>query len=154
MTLDEFVESWKGQKLAPLFGDPSVIGRMEKLNLLGIPAIKAIDSEVADAVGTLDDVERQHVGRWVRDTLGRRGWRSVKQRAWRGGRVFKSGMIYEMVSRTEAPSRSLAVGESGEIDARIAQARRVLEAGRLDPSRPLGTVDGFLAERRSLWNVE
>lgn len=154
MTLDEFMQSWKGQKLAPLFSNPAVIEDMETLNRLGVPAIKAIDKEVADAVGTLDDVERQHVGRWVRDTLGSRGWRSVKQRAWRGGRVFRSGMIYEPVARADPMRESVAVPDNSEAATRIAKARLVLMAGRRDPSLPLGTVDNFLAERRLMWSAE
>ncbi len=154
MTLDEFILGPKGQKLAVLFSDPAVISRMEKMARLGAPAIKAIDADVADAVGTLDDVERQHVGRWVRDTLAQRGWRSARQRSWRGGRVFTSGMVYEAIARPEAPPEQRPDSDELPIQQKLAQARHILLAGRLHPSQPLSNVDAFLADRRAAWGAE
>ena len=151
MTLEEFIQGWKGQKLAPLFDDDGVIERMERLNRLGVPAIKAIDGAVADAVGTLDDVERQHVGRWVRNTLARRGWRSVKQRSWRGGRVFASGMIYEPVARTINPRADAGIATpkphwEERVLARADEAIAMLAGARIGNA---GSVDDFIAERRA-----
>jgi hypothetical protein len=143
MTLEEFIHSAKGQKLSPLFGNAAVIDRMVAMSREGRPAIKAIDADVAAAVGTLDNVEKQHVGRWVRDVLAQRGMKSVRQLDWRGGKVFSSGMLYEPIASV-APATPAASG--------IEQARSILAAGRLDPKRSPDTVDDFLRERQSLWS--
>lgn len=154
MTFEEFVEGPKGRKLTSLFSDPAVIGRMEKFARLGAPSIKAIDGDVADAVGVLDDVERQHVGRWVRNTLAQRGWKSIKQRSWRGGRVFASGMVYEPIARPEAALLDATAEDDLPIQQRLAKARHILMAGRRNPYLPLTTVDEFLADRRAQWGSE
>jgi hypothetical protein len=146
VTLNEFKNSANGSKLAPLLADSTLIARMEAMTHLGRPAVKAIDAEVALAVGTLDNVEKQHVGRWVRDILGSRGLRVACQRDWRGGKVFASGSVYEPIA--------LAAKTSGHDDQRrspIDSARAALAAGRHDTARPLDTVDNFISDRQANW---
>jgi hypothetical protein len=144
MTLEEFMTSAKGRKLEPLLQDPKVVDRMVAISRLGRPAVKAIDDEVANRVGSLDNVEKQHVGRWVRNLLGQRGLKPSRQLDWRGGKVFSSGNVYQPIARP-APT-SAATGSD-----MIAQARALLLAGRIDAERPLDSVDDFLADRRQLW---
>lgn len=146
VTLNEFKNSANGSKLAALLADSTLIARMEAMTRLGRPAVKAIDAEVALAVGTLDNVEKQHVGRWVRDILGRRGLRPARQLDWRGGKVFASGSVYEPIA--------LAAKTSGKHDqprSAIDSARAALAAGRLDTARPLDTVENFIADRQANW---
>ncbi len=159
MTLDDFKRGWKGQKLAPLFADPAVIARMEDMTRSGAPAVKAIDSAVADAVGDLDDVERQHVGRWIKETLTRRGWRTKIQRSWRGGRVFTSGTVYAPMAAAgpshpdTAPSAPQPTWQERELVSasdRYRAAIDILRAARRPGTTP-ATVDDFLAERRRMW---
>ena len=146
MTFKEFVASANGRKIAPLFSDPGVITRMEAMSRAGLPALKAIDCDIALAVGSLDNVEKQHVGRWVRDILGRRGLRTVRQIDWRGGKVFSSGTVYAPIAPALPPSDPPRTAMRP-----IEQARTVLAAGRNDATRTIDTVDQFLADRRATW---
>jgi hypothetical protein len=146
VTLNEFKNSANGTKIAPLLADSKLVARMEAITLLGRPAVKAIDAEVALAVGTLDNVEKQHVGRWIRDILGSRGFRVARQLDWRGGKVFASGSVYEPIAFA-----SRASGKKGEPNSAIDSARAALAAGRLDPKRPLDTVDTFITDRQGNW---
>jgi hypothetical protein len=147
MTLEEFKQSKSGQRLAPLLSDPATVARMEAMTREGRPAVKAIDEAVAAEVGELSNVERQHVGRWVRDVLGRRGLRPVRQVEWRGGRAFSSGAVYAPVP----PVVPVGAQPEGSPAERIARAREILLAGRRDGTKPLGTVDDFLGARRAMW---
>lgn len=146
MTLSEFKNSANGNKLAPLLSDSALIARMETMTRMGHPAVKAIDTEVALAVGSLDNVEKQHVGRWVRDILSRRGLKPARQLDWRGGRVFASGSVYEPIS-LDAKTPSSDDRPNSAIDS----ARAALAAGRIDTSRPLDTVKSFIADRLANW---
>ena len=146
MTLEEFKRSKSGQRLAPLLSDPATVARMEAMTREGRPAVKAIDEAVATEVGELSNVERQHVGRWVRDVLGRRGLRPVRQVEWRGGRAFSSGAVYAPVRPVTAAARP----DSSPAE-RMAKAREILSAGRRDATKPLDTVDDFIAARRTMW---
>jgi hypothetical protein len=148
MTLKEFMNSEKGSKLAPLFTDPGVIARMEAITRRGRPAVKAIDGDVALAVGSLDNVEKQHVGRWVRDILALRGLRPIRQLDWRGGKVFASGAVYGPIA---APQAILPDTPPGPASNKVEQARALLAAGRIDGLRCTDTIDDFLAERRAIW---
>ena len=146
MTLIEFKNSANGSKLAPLLADSALIARMETMTRLGRPAVKAIDAEVALAVGTLDNVEKQHVGRWVRDILGMRGLKPAHQLDWRGGKVFASGSVYKPITPVVSSS-----GSDDQPSSAIDSARAALAAGRLDTARPLDTVERFIADRQSSW---
>ena len=151
MTLNEFKKSANGGKLAPLLADKTLIARMEAMTRLGRPAVKAIDAEVASAVGALDNVEKQHVGRWVRDILGTRGLKPARQLDWRGGKVFTSGTVYEPIAQTSNATASEATDSVHQPRSPIDCARAALAVGRLDPARPLDTVDNFIADRQANW---
>ena len=151
MTLEEFKQSKSGQRLAPLLSDPATVARMEAMTREGRPAVKAIDEAVAAEVGELSNVERQHVGRWVRDVLGRRGLRPVRQVEWRGGRAFSSGAVYAPV-RPVAPASPSA--DASTLHERITRGREALFAGRRDAAKLIGTVDDFIAERRAMWGED
>lgn len=77
---------------------------MEALSARGEPAVAAIDSAVADALGPLDNTERQHGGRIVRDQLAPLGLRpkAIRKRL-RGGRAFTSGTVYGLVKGMPDP---------------------------------------------------
>lgn len=150
MTFDDFKQGWKGQKLAPLFTDPAVIARMEAMTRNGAPALKAIDSDVADAVGSLENVERHHVGRWVKEALTRRGWRTKIQRSWRGGRVFTSGTVYVPLTPEAPPQPALQAPTPALAGDRYQAAIDILRAARRPGTTP-ATVDDFIAERRRMW---
>ena len=142
-----FRQSDRGRVVCDLAARAVVV--MEDLSQRGEPAVTAIDAEVADRIGRLDDTERQHVGRVVRDILAPRGWRPRKQRKRvRNGRAFASGAVYE---RPGAPGFGYGA-VSPLIDllpdrlARADEAVAILAKARTGDA---GTVDDFIVERRA-----
>lgn len=93
MSYASFVDSRHGALIAPLLSDPETIARMEALSRHGTPAIAALDASLPRDL-ELNNTERQYVGRWIRDILSARGWRTLRQRRFSGGRVFSSGTVY------------------------------------------------------------
>jgi hypothetical protein len=148
MTLEEFKQAKSGRRLAAILNDPATVARMKKITGEGQPAVKAIDADVAETIGPLSNVERQHVGRWVKEVLAEQGFRPAMQRDWRGGRAFASGTVY--VPLRSAPALGGTTQSQAASD-RLAVVRQLLSQGRLDPEKPVGTVDGFLADRRKSW---
>ena len=158
MNLEEFKQSANGRKLEPLLRDPAVIGEMLRLSRQGRPAVMAIDTDVAERIGALDNVEKQHVGRWVRDTLAQHGMTSVHQLSFRGGRVFTSGMVYRPIARPSPPAAPVTEASAADrvapppaMPAAVQQARAILAAGRRNPEAPLDTVEAFIHDRRAAW---
>lgn len=152
MTESEFSSTRKGQALVALLKEPMAITRILALSRADRPAVEAIDSEVADTIGTLSDVEKQAAGRVVKRMLGVHGLRPVKkgQRVL-GGRVFSRGTVYGEVVRPAVPLSPAPEAGDATVLERAARARAILAASRLDPGMPTDTVDDFLRERRGLW---
>lgn len=142
----EFRASTKGRIIADLIGRSDSIAEMERQSHLRKPAVGAIDQAIVDDVGRLDDIERQHVGRAVRDILGARGWRPAHRKRLKSGHTFASGAVYEL-SRKGSPGTASTISAAD----RFAEARRLLLASRRDPTAPMDTVDAFLADRRAMW---
>ena len=152
MTESEFSSTRKGQALVALLKEPMAITRILALSRADRPAVEAIDSEVADTIGTLSDVEKQAAGRVVKRMLGVHGLRPVKkgQRVL-GGRVFSRGTVSGEVVRPAVPLSPAPEAGDATVLERAARARAILAASRLDPGMPTDTVDDFLRERRGLW---
>ena len=125
--------------LAPLLSDPETIARMEALSRRGRPAVEAIGAKVAEFAPDLNDGGKQHVGRLVRDVLGRRGWRPVRKARVAPGNLFSWGAVFDR-PKTASPSHLDAIG-------RMERARAILRNSGID----FGTVDDFIAERRREW---
>lgn len=123
---------------------------MELLGLQGKPAIAALDAAVAAAFPDLQDTERQHCGRIVRDVLVARGWRTDRQKRVAGWKLFRSGTVY-VPRESPPPAPAQGAGSNMRGEDMIDAARRLLAAARRNPDQPAGTVDDFLAERRQLW---
>ena len=137
LTLSDFKASAKGRRVGALIAQPATIGAMEQLSRQGRPAVLAIDRALAREVA-LDDVEKRHVGRWIRDVLGDRGWRPRKRLHFRSGRIFSSGAVYDRPS----PPR----GEAGsEVATRVAKVQEMVRAFRAGDYR----VDDFLRDKRA-----
>nr|WP_295661455.1 hypothetical protein [Polymorphobacter sp.] len=100
----------------------------------------AIDRAIIDEVGRLDDTERQHAGRVVRDVLAPLGWHPTSRKRLRASHVFASGAVYE--PRAAGTLRDNNVSSDAAV--RFAKVRAAIAASGAD----LGTVDDFLADRR------
>jgi hypothetical protein len=138
-SLQEFQSSKKGQPVAELLARPETIQEMESLSRADQPAVLAVDRALPEGI-RLDDTEKKHVGRWVRDVLADRGWRVRKRKGFRSGRIFSSGAVYE---RPVAPA-PLASGPDDDVRERIRQAQEIVAGFRTGMS----SVDDFLRDKR------
>ena len=93
LTLDEFKVSKDGRNIAKILENPAILGSMEELSRNGKPAVLAVDLALP-ADTALDDTQKRHIGRWIRNILAERGWRPRKRLHFRSGRVFSSGAVY------------------------------------------------------------
>jgi hypothetical protein len=145
----DFRESQRGRTLIALAG--RALADMAALSNRGEPAVAAIDSAVAEALGPLNSTERQHGGRIVRDELARIGLRPqpVRKRL-RGGRAFTSGAVYAGIGaaadlRPDPPDAPAKSWEERSL-ARADEAIAMLASARTGNA---GSVDDFIAERRA-----
>jgi hypothetical protein len=95
MTFDEFKLSAKGGIVGAILYEHDWQVEMVCLSKHGLPAAQAVGAEIAARVDDLDDTEKQHVGRWIRDVMADKGWKV----ATKGGRVapgnfFSRAAIY------------------------------------------------------------
>lgn len=148
-TYHDFRDSPRGRTMIELVSKATV--EMQALSARGEPAVAAIDAAVAEALGSLDNTERQHGGRIVRDQMVPLGWRPepVRKRL-RGGRAFTSGAVYSPVHRTpnvvNADTAAPSASWRDNIMARADEAIALLAAARTGGA---GSVDDFIAERRA-----
>lgn len=114
MSLETFKLSRPGMHIAPILSAPDNIAAMEEKSRAGRPAVEAVGAEIARNVGPLDDQEKQHVGRWVKQVLATRGW--VPDRPGirvAPGHLFARGTIYRrsghgMINRASGAARFAA----------------------------------------------
>lgn len=95
MSLEAFKHSRPGMHIAPILSDPDNIAAMEDKSRAGRPAVEAVGAEIARNAGPLDNQQKQHVGRWVKQVLAARGW--VPDRPGSRvaqGHLFERGTIY------------------------------------------------------------
>lgn len=142
LSYHDFCVGHKGRALAAITANATVVDDMERQSRAGEPAVAAIDAAVAAGIGALDDTERQHAGRVVRDVLARRGWRPARRKRLRSGKVFASGAVYDRVAAPAAAPETVRFRPAAS--ERIAAARALVASARND----IGTVDDFIAERR------
>lgn len=148
LSYHDFRESPRGRTIVELAGN--ALREMEALSARGEPAVAAIDDAVADALGMLDAIERQHGGRIVRDELASRGLRpkAIRKRL-RRGRAFISGSVYGAVAQAPDQERARAFmpgGGAARTLARADEAVALLASARIGSA---GSVDDFIAERRT-----
>lgn len=141
LTLKEFQASRNGQPVGELLARPETIATMESLSREGRPAVLALDRALPNGVA-LDDTEKKHVGRWIRDILADRGWRPRRRKPFRAGRIFSSGAVYE---RPTPPPAAPAAAVDDEIQARVRRAQEIVAGFR---KHDYG-VDEFLRDKRA-----
>ena len=141
MSFAAFKTSREGARVRPLLTDAGIVAEMEALSRGGRPAVIALDRR-ADLLPRLNNTGKQHVGRWVRDILGARGWRPANRKRVAKGQMFTSGAVYERVGPDTGPARLSPPGATAA--ERLERARAII---RSLPT-PLPTVDEFIAEKR------
>lgn len=144
VTLADFKRTANGVAVGAVLARRETIAAMEDLSYQGRPAVLAVERAL-DGEVVLDELERRHVGRWVRDVLADRGWRPRKRGHFRAGRLFSSGAVYE---QSGAPAWFLALPPpSPEV---IERVRRVQEMARpFHGENGFSVVDELIAERHA-----
>ena len=94
---EEFKASKKGQAIEAILMDHDQQVRMIALAEAGIPPVQAVGKAILAAIGDLDHPERQHVGRWVRDILGPKGWKPTRKARVAEGNLFSRGAVYALI---------------------------------------------------------
>ncbi len=143
MSFAAFKTSEEGARVLPLLCDATIVAEMEALSRVGRPAVIALDRR-ADQLPSLSDTGKQHVGRWVRDILGARGWRPTARRRVAKGRIFTSGAVYERTGPAAIPGAARTGPPASTPAQRLERARAII---RSLPT-PLPTVDEFIADKR------
>jgi hypothetical protein len=139
-TLKEFQASKNGRPIAELLSRQETIGSMEALSREGRPAVMALDRALPLDL-KLDDTEKKHVGRWIRDVLADRGWRPRKRKGFRSGRVFSSGAVYAPAAASPPERPAPAADQAARIRRAQAMVRRF-------STNDYG-LDDFLRDKRS-----
>lgn len=160
MSFAQFQSSPQGAAVAPVLKDRTALQRMEAFSRAGRPALLAVVAEIERVAPTLTDTEKQHVGRWVRQLLGPRGWRPVDKKRLPKGGLFTTAAVYARIGPADASADGAGNGRS-EDDAgtetgtsgfasmaspeeRLASARARIAAL---PLRPM-SVERFIADKR------
>jgi hypothetical protein len=143
MSFARFKTSEEGARVRPLLMDAKIVAEMEALSRVGRPAVIALDRR-ADLLPSLSDTGKQHVGRWVRDILGARGWRPAARRRVAKGRVFTSGAVYARSGPAGVPAPAGTGPAASTAAERLERARAII---RSLPG-PLPSVDEFIADKR------
>ena len=149
MSLSLFKASREGDLVRPLLMDDQVVAEMEALSRIGQPAVIALDRR-ANLLPSLSDTGKQHVGRWVRDILGARGWRPVTRKRVAKGRMFTSGAVYERSGPAGASAASRQGPPASTAAERLERARAIVRSGRAR----LPTVNEFIADKRRQARLE
>lgn len=142
MNLEEFKNSKAGAIVARLLKDGAVLSEMLS-EPRRRPPVQALQRGLRTAGVELSNPERQHVGRWTAEVLGRYGLRPIP-----GRQGAKRAPVTEPGPLTSgalfAPVKEPTAAE------RVAKARSILAPYRLAP----GAVDSFLRERRAEWGEQ
>lgn len=142
MRLEEFKSSKAGALIGRLLSDGALVAEMLR-EPHRRPPVQALQRHLRAAQLQLSDAERQHVGRWTAEVLGRYGLRPIRGRSGtrrapvREPGPLTSGALYQR-------SGALTTAE------KWAKAREIL----LRDGQQLGTVDDFLAARRREWRED
>jgi hypothetical protein len=95
MTFNEFTASPKGRVIGALLDEHDWQTEMICVSKHGLPAAQAVGAEIHARVGDLDDTEKQHVGRWIRDVMAEHGWKVASKGARVApGNYFSRAAIY------------------------------------------------------------
>jgi hypothetical protein len=101
MTFDEFKASPNGKIVGAILADYDWQVEMICLSKHGLPAAQAVGTEIEVQVGALDDTEKQHIGRWIRDVMADHGWKvDSKGARVAAGNYFTRAAIYRRVQPT------------------------------------------------------
>ncbi len=97
MTYDEFMATPNGKAVANILDQHDWQVEMICLSKHGLPAAQAVGAEIGKQVGSLDDTEKQHVGRCIRDVMADKGWKVASKGARVApGNFFSRAATYQL----------------------------------------------------------
>lgn len=148
MNYARFKQSELAHTLAPILSDPAIVEKMVALSRGGRPAVEAIGAKVAEVKPELDDTEKQHVGRLVRDVLAARGLKPVRSARVRPGNLFAWGAVYGAIAGSppdpDSPAAQQKLPTRLSIDEWLTQVRAMIATL---PNGLMSSED-FIAQRR------
>lgn len=101
-TFDEFKVSTTGEAVGAILSDHDWQVELVCLAKHGLPPAQAVGAEIEKTVGTLNDTEKQHVGRWIRDILAAKGYKPVSKGARVApGNLFSRAALYGRIEAGE-----------------------------------------------------
>jgi hypothetical protein len=151
MSYADFKASRLGRELGPILADPATIARMETLSRAGRPAVEAIGGDVARLAPDVDDTTKQHVGRFVRDVMAKRGWRPRRKARVARGSPFSWGSVYGPATPGQDDDAARLSEGRPERQREVAESLAAIRSMLAQHDVQLPTVDEFLAMRRQMW---
>lgn len=101
-SFDEFKATQTGEAVGAILFDHDWQVELVCLAKHGLPPAQAVGAEIAAKVGALDDTEKQHVGRWIRDILATKGFKPVSKGARVApGNLFSRAALYGRIEAGE-----------------------------------------------------
>src|SRR5258708_6577575 len=111
MTFDEFKASTKGKQITSVLAEHDWQVEMICLSKHGLPAAQAVGTEIHARAGDLDDTEKQHAGRCIRDVMAELGWRvATKGARVAPGNYFSRAAVYQPATPTLPLNHPVTVG--------------------------------------------
>jgi len=99
-SFEQFKHSKRGLIIGELLAEHDWQVELVCLAKHGLPPAQAVGAEIAARVGKLDDTEKQHVGRWIRDILAEKGWKPVSKGARVApGNLFSRAALYGRIEK-------------------------------------------------------
>lgn len=101
-SFDDFKASKTGEVVGVILSDHDWQIEMVCLAKHGLPPAQAVGAEIEKQIGALDDTEKQHVGRWIRDVLATKGFKPVSKGARVApGNLFSRAALYGRIETGE-----------------------------------------------------
>jgi hypothetical protein len=98
--LEGFKSSPLGSLIEPIITGEQNIADMQTLSRHGIPAVQVLGKPLLEL--SRPDVRNHHnkqmIGRWVKEIMGKQGWEPWKPSRVAPGNLFSRGMLYRRKS--------------------------------------------------------
>lgn len=101
-SFDDFKATKKGEAVGAILFDHDWQVELVCLAKHGLPPAQAVGAEISKRVGALNDTEKQHVGRWIRDILATKGFKPISKGARvAAGNLFSRAALYGRIEAGE-----------------------------------------------------
>ena len=102
-SLDDFKDSPKGILIGKILNHRDWQIEMVCLAKHGLSPAQAVGAEIKRHVVSLEDTQKQQVGRWISEIMAERGWRpKTKGARVAPGNLFSRATLYSRLENQEA----------------------------------------------------